>query len=188
VKYGELSDEELMYCYVCGDERAFEVIVLRYTQRLFRFAQRSLGDAEMAEDVVQETFLRVHQHAGRYRYGVAKFSTWIYRIARNLTIGEFRKQTRRKTREAEVEAEEDAAVEPEKGLLDAEFEAILQKALEELPEDQRTVFVLRDMEHLAYDEIAKVTRTRVGTVKSRLNRARNALAEKLGAYVGRRRE
>jgi len=60
--------------------------------------------------------------------------------------------------------------------------------LEELPEDQRTVFVLRDMEHMTYDEIVKVTRTRVGTVKSRLNRARNALAEKLGPYVGRRRQ
>lgn len=186
MKYRELSDEELMYCYACGDERAFEIIVSRYTQRLFRFARRLLGDAETAEDVVQEAFLRVHLHAGRYKYGVARFSTWIYRIARNLTIQEFRKQTRRKTRESE--AEEEAIVEPEKELLDAEFNAMLQKALEELPEDQRTVFVLRDMEHMTYDEIVKVTRTRVGTVKSRLNRARNALAEKLGPYVGRRRQ
>lgn len=186
VKYGELSDEELMYCYVSGEVRAFDIIVSRYTQRLFQFAFRLLGDAQMAEDVVQEAFLRVHLHASRYKYGVAKFSTWIYRIVRNLTIQEFRKQKSRKARESGAEAAEGHADEPERELLNAEFDAMLQKALEGLPEEQRTVFALRDIEHMTYDEIAKVTRARVGTVKSRLNRARNALARELAPYVGRR--
>jgi len=186
VKYRELSDEELMYCYVSGEVRAFDIIVSRYTQRLFQFAFRLLGDAQMAQDVVQEAFLRVHLHAGRYKYGVAKFSTWVYRIARNLTIQEFRKQKRRKARESGAEAAEEHADEPERELLNAEFNAMLQKALEGLPEEQRTVFALRDIEHMTYEEIAKVTRARVGTVKSRLNRARNALARELAPYVGRR--
>ena len=186
MKYRELSDEELMYCYVSGEVRAFDIIVSRYTQRLFRFAFRLLGDAQMAEDVVQEAFLRVHVHANRYKYGVAKFSTWIYRIVRNLTIQEFRKQKSRKARESGAAAAEEHADEPERELLNAEFNAMLQKALEGLPEEQRTVFVLRDIEHMTYEEIAKVTRVRVGTVKSRLNRARNALARELAPYVGRR--
>ena len=186
MKYRELSDEELMYCYVSGEVRAFDIIVSRYTQRLFQFAFRLLGDAQMAEDVVQEAFLRVHVHANRYKYGVAKFSTWIYRIVRNLTIQEFRKQKRRKARESGAEAAEEHADEPERELLNAEFNAMLQKALEGLPEEQRTVFALRDMEHMTYEEIAKVTCARVGTVKSRLNRARNALARELAPYVGRR--
>jgi len=188
VKYRELSDEELIYCYASGEVRAFDIIVSRYTQRLFRFSVRLLGDAQTAEDVVQEAFLRVHMHAGRYKYGVAKFSTWLYRISRNLCIEELRKQKRRKAREAEIDAAQEIVHEPDTESLGAEFDAMLRKALEALPEEQRTVFVLRDMEHMTYEEIANVTHARVGTVKSRLNRARNALAEELGPYVGRRRK
>jgi len=96
VKHRELSDEDLVYCYACGDVEAFDVIVSRYGRRLYDFAFRLLGDAHKAEDVVQEGFLRVHLHASRYKYGVAKFSTWVYRIVRNLAIQELRKERRRK--------------------------------------------------------------------------------------------
>jgi len=186
VKHRELSDEDLVYCYACGDVEAFDVIVSRYSRRLYGFAFRLLGDAQRAEDVVQEGFLRVHLHASRYKYGVAKFSTWVYRIVRNLAIQEMRKQRRRSGRELELPITESPGGGPDELAVEAEFNEAFQKALEGLPADQRTVFVLREVQNMSYKEIAKVVGVRTGTVRSRLNRARNALARALAPHLGRR--
>ena len=181
MRYRELRDEELMYCYACGDANAFDEIVSRYGRRLCEFAFRMLRDAGRAEDVVQEAFVRVHLYAGRYKYGAAKFSTWIYKITRNLAISELRKMGRRRE-DATAEAVAGGEA-PEQAVLRGEFNAALQAALAALPADQRTAFVLREIQGMPYDEIARVEGVRIGTVRSRLNRARNALARALGPYL-----
>ena len=181
VNYGELSDEDLMYCYARGDERAFETIVSRYSQRLFRFARRFLGDAQMAEDVVQEAFLRVHLHAGRYKYGVARFSTWIYRIAWNVCASYLEKKGRSLEltpyMEQEGEEGEPRLVISDKDVRIDQFEKrqFIEELFNSLPASQRMVMTLYYFQEQTYEEISDVTSWPMGTVKATLHRAKTRL-------------
>jgi RNA polymerase sigma-70 factor (ECF subfamily) len=152
------------------------------------------NDYDGAVDLAQETFVRVYRAAGRYQNTYA-FSTYIYRIATNLAISELRKRKRRRLvsltglligGEGEEARDFDAPDErplPDTNLVDTERRRVVQKAISTLPEKYRAPLVLRDVEGKSYDEIAQILSTSEGTVKSRINRARNFLREKMRNYV-----
>ena len=184
----ELSDEELVARYLEGEERAFQVLADRYEPRLRHFVYRSIGDEDRAGDLVQETFVRVYRHLHRFD-PTKKFSTWIYTIASNLAKNELRNRSRSpmvlfQTLTKRWEDEdgrtlewEDTSYLPDELARKRDLRERVEEAVEELPEHHREVFVLREMEGKSYEEIAELTDTKLGTVKSRLNRARNRFAE-----------
>ena len=172
------TDEQLIARFQTGDEQAYVELVNRYRDRLMNFVFQFLGDMEQSEDVVQDTMLKLFEKKHYYRE-IAKFSTWIYTIARNLANTELRKRKRRKvtvlsqmTRdEREYEL---PAIQPETGQeVQNEYAAKqIQIAIHALPEHFKTVIILRDIQELSYDDISSIVGVPLGTVKSRINRAR----------------
>ncbi|HKB26191.1 MAG TPA: sigma-70 family RNA polymerase sigma factor [Methylomirabilota bacterium] len=166
-----------------GDPRAFEALVIAYQHRVFGVALRMLRNRAEAEEVAQEVFLRVHRAIASFR-GEAKLSTWLYAIASRLCLNRLATGERRLAREGEeslerLRADADPAAQVER----AELEAALQRAIDELPGERRIVVVLRDVEGLAYEEIAEVLELPLNTVRSRLHRARMDLKEKLERFL-----
>ena len=179
------SDEDLIERFQNGDLYAFDLIVKRYKNQLLNFVYRFLGNAEEAEDLVQETFLRVYRNRKAYQK-VAKFSTWIYTIAGNLAKTELRKRKRRKFfsisdlgyNEKDYDIS-DEAYNPEKDVDGRMKEEIIHREIDELSPKFREVIVLRDVQQLSYEEISQIVNIPLGTVKSRVNRGRLKLQEKL---------
>jgi len=181
----DLTDEQLIALFQQGEEEAFLALVGRYKDRLMNFVFRFLGDYEEAEDLVQETFLRVYKNRHAYQE-IAKFSTWIYTIAGNLARSELRKRKRRKTVTMSQLAQEDREYDPADttaGPLDEAMSsyslAEIEKAIHSLPEPFKTIILLRDIQELSYEDISKILDIPMGTVKSRVNRARLKLQSKL---------
>ncbi len=183
----ELTDEELVIRHLEGHPRAFQLIMDRYRERLIRFINRTVGDRDRAEDLVQETFLRVHRHLHRFDTS-RKFSTWIYTIAGNLAKNELRNRSRNplilfqtitKNREEDDRPLqwEDTSYSPDDMAHKRNLQETVEEAVKELPEHHREVFELREMQGKSYEEISEITGVKLGTVKSRLNRARNKFAE-----------
>jgi len=172
---------------------AFEQLVLLYQDRVYVLARRLAGDPLDAEDLAQEVFIRAYRGIHAFR-GEADFGTWLHRIAVNLWLN-----SRRKTAVAVISLDEPVVTtegtmrrevptldgEPEKLLLDRELGEVLQQALEGLPKEQQAVLVLRELEDYTYEEIAALLSCSLGTVRSRLSRAREALRK---AMTGRARE
>jgi RNA polymerase sigma-70 factor (ECF subfamily) len=160
-----------------GDMVAFNTLVDRYKDRLMNVIGRMLSSAEEAEDIVQETFVRVYQHRQSFNFQHC-FSTWIYTIALNLARNELRKRKRFKFLDVTDmgSAEAELAVEMK---LPSRIPQALETAIHNLPEKYRTAFVLRDIQEMPYEEVAKVLNVPLGTVKSRVNRARMMLKEAL---------
>ena len=178
----KISDRELFAKVASDDERAFTEFIERYKNRLFNFIIRILPEKETAEDILQDTFLRVYNQRKNYSPDYA-LSTWVYTIALNLARSELRKRKLRKylsldflKEESDVELPDTTNPEPGK------LKPLLEKAIKALPEEYRMAFVLCDIERLPYHEIAEIMRVPVGTVKSRINRARTMLREKLLPY------
>ncbi|MBI3457207.1 MAG: sigma-70 family RNA polymerase sigma factor [Candidatus Rokubacteria bacterium] len=167
-----------------GDARAFEELVRTYQHRVFGVAARMLGNASEAEEVAQEVFLRVHRAVGEFR-GEAKLSTWLYAITSRLCLTRLAESERRLGREGEevLMRLANGHANPVAALERSELEAALHRAIAELPEDRRIVVVLRDLEGLSYEEIAEALELPVGTVRSRLHRARLDLREKLERFL-----
>jgi RNA polymerase sigma-70 factor, ECF subfamily len=166
-----------------GDPRAFEELVTTYEHRVFGVALRMLGSRAEAEEIAQEAFLRAHRAVVSFR-GDARLGTWLYGIASRLCLNRLSSPDRRMARGdaalADVPATTpDAAAEVER----AELDAALRTAIEELPNEQRLVLVLRDVEGLSYEEIADALALVPGTVRSRLHRARMQLKEKLERFA-----
>jgi len=178
----EPSDKELMELIQAGDNKAFRELVIRFQDRLLNFVGRIVTDRETSEEIVQETFLRIFNQKMSYtpQYAV---STWVYTIALNLSRSELRKRKLRKFLSLDFLKEEldlelaDTAVQRMSGLA-----PVLQQAIEKLPQEYKTAFILCDIQRLPYQQIAEVMRVPVGTVKSRINRARSMLREKLKPY------
>jgi len=181
----QTSDEELILRFQGGDLYAFEQIVRRYKEPLINFVYHFLGDRVDAEDVVQETFLRVYRNKHLYR-NIAKFSTWIYTIASNLAKTELRRRRRRRlfsisqmgfdNRDYDLPSG-DATPE---GIVDGGMkESIIRKAIETLPTKFKEVVILRDVQEFSYEEIGEILDIPIGTVKSRVNRGRSRLQKKL---------
>lgn len=178
------TDEELIARFQEGDIRAYNEIVNRYKDKLLNFVYRFLGDMNRAEDLVQDTFLKVYTHKYAYQE-IAKFSTWLYTIAGNLARTELRKLKRRKTysitdvsyedREYEIPVEKD----PGDHVAASNFTRNLQKALNQLPPDFKTMIILRDIQELSYEDISSIVAVPIGTVKSRINRGRLKLQKLL---------
>jgi RNA polymerase sigma-70 factor (ECF subfamily) len=179
------SDEDLIERFQRGDLYAFDLIVKRYKDQLLNFVFRFVGNLEEAEDIVQETFLRVYRKRHAYKR-VAKFSTWIYTIAGNLARTELRRRKRKKLfsvtdmgfedKDFEIT---DEAYNPEDRTHGIMQEEIIQKEIEDLSPKFREVILLRDVQELSYEEISKIVNVPIGTVKSRVNRGRLKLQAKL---------
>ncbi len=195
-------DDELMQRFQKGDEGAFTLLVRRHQQPLINFIARFINDRDSAEDLAQETFIRMFKAAHRYQPGRARFNTWMYHIASNLCKNELRNRGRRDRyrvenvvsngRDADGDTEQvdliasapaDASFQPDVQLERKELRKAVQKAIAELPEEYRLPLVLRDIQGLSYDEISKVLELRSGTTKSRINRARLMLKDKLKSFM-----
>tara|TARA_Y100001968_G_scaffold255717_1_gene241923 strand:- start:882 stop:1460 length:579 start_codon:yes stop_codon:yes gene_type:complete len=179
------TDEQLIGRFQSGDEQAYIELVNRYKDRLLNFVLNFLGDLEQAEDVVQDTMLKLYEKKHYYRE-IAKFSTWIYTIARNLANTELRKRKNRKTtyfsqmtreeRQYDIPAVQDNVDQ----VIENEFiQKRIQKAIKVLPEHFKTVIILRDIQELSYDDISNIVGVPLGTIKSRINRARLQLQAEL---------
>jgi RNA polymerase sigma-70 factor (ECF subfamily) len=167
-----------------GDAPAFEELVMTYQHRVFGVALRMLGNRAEAEDVAQEAFVRAHRALGAFR-GDAKLSTWLYAITSRLCLNRLASGERRMARQGEdaLLRLSDAGPRPDAALERRELETALGRAIAELPEDRRIVVVLRDLEGLSYEEIAQVLELELGTVRSRLHRARAELKQKLERFL-----
>lgn len=185
-KLSELDDTGIVALFLDGNERAFQELVERYQTRLLNFIYRTIGDREKAEDLVQEVFIRVYRHIHRFDRS-KKFSTWVYTIASNLAKNELRNRSRNpivlfQTIKSNWEDEdrplqfEDSSSRPDDMYRKRHLRALVEESVAKLPEHHRQVFVLRELEGKSYEEIAEITDCNLGTVKSRLNRARNAFA------------
>ena len=190
---GELSDSEVVQRSLEGDLRAFAEIVTRYDLRLLNFVYRTIGDRERAQDLVQETFVRVYRHLQRFDQ-TKKFSTWIYTIASNLAKNELRNRSRNplvlfQTIKKNWDADhrplewEDTQYKPDDLFRKRHLREKVEEAVKLLPEHHRIVFVLRELEGKTYEEIAEISGCNLGTVKSRLNRARNNFAVLIAPLV-----
>ncbi|HUF26729.1 MAG TPA: sigma-70 family RNA polymerase sigma factor [Gemmatimonadaceae bacterium] len=181
-----MDDSEVVAVFLTGEERGFQELVERYQTRLLNFVYRTIGDREKAEDLVQEVFIRVYRHLHRFDRS-KKFSTWIYTIASNLAKNELRNRSRnplvlfqtiRKNWQDDDRPLqfEDATSRPDDLYRKRHLRALVEESVAKLPEHHRQVFVLRELEGKSYEEIAEITDCNLGTVKSRLNRARTSFA------------
>jgi RNA polymerase sigma-70 factor (ECF subfamily) len=183
----DLADSELVARFLDGNGLAFPELVSRYQSRLLNFIYRTIGDRDRAEDLVQETFIRVYRHLHRFVFNDTA-TTEIYTIASNLAKNELRNRSRNplvlfQTIKKNWEADhrplqwEDPHYRPDDLFRKRHLRDMVEKAVEQLPEHHRAVFVLREMEGKTYEEISEITGVNLGTVKSRLNRARNNFAQ-----------
>ena len=181
-----LTDEELILAFQDGDRDAFNHIVERYKDKLTNFLYRFTYDIDSAQDLAQDTLLKVYINKDSYKE-IAKFSTWVYTIASNLAKTELRKIKRRKTytisdlstddREFVLHRSDEESFENEEDTLVSG--KILQKCLNVLDDEFKNIIILRDIQELSYDEISKILKIPLGTVKSRINRGRFKLKDLL---------
>ena len=187
------SDETLMLRYQQGDRAAFAQLVRRHQTALFNFALRQVRIPQVAEDIVQEAFVRVVQNAADFKHE-ARFTTWVYTITRNLCIDQLRKRALRKHPSldesrgeegdgptlGEQTADPRASVERE--ATGTELKERIARAVDKLPDDQREVFLMREVANLPFKEIAEITGVPENTVKSRMRYALERLQEALAEY------
>ena len=184
-----MTDEELVTAHLAGRASAFQELFNRYRDRLVHFITRKTGDADRAQDLVQEAFIRVTRHLHRFDTS-KKFSTWVYTIASNLSKNELRNRSRsplvlfqKLTSNWDEDHRplqfEDTSMRPDDLYRKRFLQRIVEDTVEELPEHHRLVFRLRELEGKSYEEIAEITGVNLGTVKSRLHRARNSFAQRI---------
>jgi len=193
VRMSEASvDQKLVERVQKGDKKAFDVLVLKYQHKIVKLISRYIRDESEVLDVAQEAFIKAYRALPRFR-GDSAFYTWLYRIAIN-TAKNFLVSQGRRPPESDIDASEAEQFAvgatrlkdintPERLLLKDEIEEVVYKAIEQLPEDLRTAITLREMEGLSYEEIAVAMDCPVGTVRSRIFRAREAIDKKLAPLV-----
>lgn len=176
-----LTDEEVMLRFQEDDPAAFDELVRRYKDRLFTFIQQMVRNTPLAQDILQESFIRLWRHKMKYR-NIARFSTWFFTIAANLVRSEMRRLAREPRVDLEPRDPGDRAIElPHPGpAVDDQVHRnmtveTVRAAIEQLPDEFREVILLREIEELSYEEIVEMLRVPLGTVKSRINRARARL-------------
>lgn len=183
----EQTDEELIKKFQEGDKKAYKELVLRYKDRLLIYVDRFMLDLSVSEDLVQDTLMKLYTHGHTYK-PLAKFSTWIYTIAGNIAKTELRKRNRRKTYSFTQLSSPDNEFTPDrKEFVDnadnsprvdiEEKKDILSRAMDLLPQDFSVILTMRDFQELSYDDISTILGLSLGTVKSRINRARIKLRE-----------
>jgi RNA polymerase sigma-70 factor (ECF subfamily) len=184
------SDALLVQRTVAGDQKAFELLVIKYQRRIQRLIGRMVRDVDLVEDIAQETFIRAYRALAQFR-GEAQFYTWLYRIAintakkalmdlkRNPTVSENSFKSDDEDETSYLENELTSSETPDAVLASKEIAQIINLALEALPEDLRMAVTLREIEGLSYEEIAETMNCPIGTVRSRIFRAREAISLKV---------
>jgi RNA polymerase sigma-70 factor (ECF subfamily) len=187
VNLKKAKDEDLVVLAREGDTRAFDELVVRYQNKIYRLARRMTETEEDAEDVLQEAFVKAFKSLGGFK-GESRFSTWLYRITVNLALMKLRKKKLDtvpldqpiETRDGVVQRDiEDLGLDPLERMIAAESKAVLDRAIADLPAGHRAVFVLRDVEKLSTEDTARVLGITIPAVKSRLHRTRLMLKERL---------
>jgi len=188
-----VSDEILVKKSQKGDYPSFAELVKRYEKKIYNLAYRIMGNREDASDVLQETFLQVFKKLAGFK-GKAKFSTWLYRITVNMCLMRKRKRKKReivsldvpiltkKEDEIKRELRDDWSESPLATLENKEVKKTLSEAIDSLPEEYRTVFLLRGLNGMSNEEVAEVLKISLPAVKSRLHRARLFLRDRLSQY------
>lgn len=174
-----VQEEALIRRAASGDDGAFEALVLAHQKQVYNLCLRLSGSPEDAYDLSQEAFIKAWRGLAQYQFG-AEFSTWLYRLTRNVCIDHLRQRKRRPTVPLETEQDgetaalplPDSAPGPEERALQAEKQRVLASAVQALPEDQREILILRVVNDLPYERISEILSLPLGTVKSRLARAR----------------
>jgi RNA polymerase sigma-70 factor (ECF subfamily) len=190
----ELTDEALMVRYQRGDRTAFTTLLRRHQTSLYNFALRQLRSPQLAEDAVQEAFVRVVKNASEFKHE-ARFTTWLYTITRNICIDHLRKRALRKhpsldqpqqSEEGEGPTLGEQTADPrtsvEREATGTELKERIARAVEQLPDDQREVFLMREVANLPFKEIAEITGVPENTVKSRMRYALERLQQALSEY------
>jgi RNA polymerase sigma-70 factor, ECF subfamily len=188
----EVTDVELVRRVQAGDTRAFDLLVLKYQHKILHLIGRYVHDPSSAQDVAQEAFIKAYRGLRNFR-GDSAFYTWLYRIAIN-TAKNFLVTESRRTPDYEINAEDAEHLNgesglkeyatPERELLSEEIKRQIFKAMEDLPEDLKSAIVLRELEGMSYEEIAQVMECPIGTVRSRIFRAREAIDRQLRPLLG----
>lgn len=179
----EQNENRLIERAASGDASAFNLLMEKHERRMYAIALRMCKNREDAQDCLQEAMLRVYRSIGAFK-GQSAFSTWAYRITMNTCLDELRRK--KKSRDTSMDAlldqgwsPPDVSAAPEKQAIRSELRRNLNSAINALPEDMRAAIILRDIHGCAYEEIAQTLDVNVGTVKSRISRARERLREKI---------
>jgi RNA polymerase sigma-70 factor (ECF subfamily) len=190
-------DRQLVARAQRGDKQAFELLVEKYQRKLARLLSRFIRDPAEVEDVTQEAFIKAYRALPAFR-GDSAFYTWLYRIGINTAKNYLMAMGRRAPTSTEVEAEEAEGYEegeqlrdintPESLLLSNEIAETVNRTIEGLPEELRTAIQMREIEGMSYEDIAKAMNCPIGTVRSRIFRAREAIAEQLRPLLGTRKD
>jgi RNA polymerase sigma-70 factor (ECF subfamily) len=176
-----MSDEEIVTRVCAGEPQLFELIMRRHNQRVFRAARAILRDANEAEDVMQDAYVRAYEHLSAFE-GRARFSTWLTKIAVHEALARARKRSRFEPLDAEQQEpsmSSQSQSSPEQKASDSEMRVVLEKAIDALPEEFRAVFILRAVEEMSGAETAECLGIPEETVKTRFHRARGRLQETL---------
>jgi len=190
IKYRELPDVDLVRLAQEGDTRAFDELVVRYRDKVYRLSFKILRHEDDAAEALQDAFLSAFRGLKNFK-AESTFSTWLYRVATNASLMKYRKrrddhvsleQSQSYQTDAEPLAIPDWSQQPLEELLDTETREIMEEGLRKLPEDLRTVFILRDEEGHSNAEVAEILDLSVAAVKSRLHRARIVLRDRLDRY------
>lgn len=184
---GEELDQELVARVQQGDKRAYDLLVLKYQHKIIQLVNRYIKDPSEAQDVAQEAFIKAYRALANFR-GDSAFYTWLYRIAINTAKNYLLSRSRRFS-DYQVDVQDAEQVEnapqlkgmetPEYLLMNDDIVEVIKKAIEKLPEEMRTAIMLREFEGMSYEEIAQTMECPVGTVRSRIFRAREAIDKKL---------
>jgi len=184
------SDAMLVERTIAGDQKAFELLVIKYQRRIQRLIGRMVRDVDLVEDIAQETFIRAYRALAQFR-GEAQFYTWLYRIAvntakkalmdlkRNPTVSENSFKSGDDDETSLLENELISSETPDAVLAGKEIAEMVNAALESLPQELRQAITLREIEGLSYEEISEAMNCPIGTVRSRIFRAREAISEKV---------
>ncbi|MGZ9005594.1 MAG: RNA polymerase sigma factor RpoE [Burkholderiales bacterium] len=190
-------DQQLVERAQRGEKHAFELLVIKYQRKLARLLSRFIRDPAEVEDVTQEAFIKAYRALPTFR-GDSAFYTWLYRIGINTAKNYLVAMGRRAPTTTDIDSEEAESFEdgeqlrdlntPENEMMSRQVAETVNQTLEELPEELRTAITLREIEGLSYEDIANIMNCPIGTVRSRIFRAREAIAERLRPLLGTRKD
>lgn len=192
IRHSEDLDQDLVRRVQQGDKSAFDLLVIKYQHKIVHLVNRYVKDPSEAQDVAQDTFIKAYKALGEFR-GESAFYTWLYRIAINTAKNYLLSRSRRHS-DYEVDMQDAEQIEnapqlkdietPENQLMNDQIVQVIKAAIEKLPEEMRIAIMLREFEGMSYEEIAEAMDCPIGTVRSRIFRAREAIDEKLNPLLG----
>ena len=192
IRHSEDLDQDLVRRVQQGDKSAFDLLVIKYQHKIVHLVNRYVKDPSEAQDVAQDSFIKAYKALGEFR-GESAFYTWLYRIAINTAKNYLLSRSRRHS-DYEVDMQDAEQIEnapqlkdietPENQLMNDQIVEVIKSAIDKLPEEMRIAIMLREFEGMSYEEIAEAMDCPIGTVRSRIFRAREAIDEKLNPLLG----